>query len=80
MLVRTWKSRTLCPVGGNFRGWQPLWESGWRVLKKLRIELPLTEDPIPRRNPKEPESRDSNKHLSLYSASASHSWQVVGLL
>ena len=34
------KREPSCIVGGNVGGVQPLWKTVWRVLKKLKMELP----------------------------------------
>jgi hypothetical protein len=44
MLARTWEKGTLIHCGCKCKLVQPLWKTVWRLLKKLKIELP--DDPL----------------------------------
>ena len=40
MLARIWRIKNACALLVGCKLVQPLWKTGWRILKKLKMELP----------------------------------------
>ena len=41
MLERVWRKGNPTTLLGKYKLVQPLWKTGWKLLKKLKIELPF---------------------------------------
>ena len=76
ILVRMWSKRSLIHFDGNVNWVQPVWKIVWRLLKKLKIELP--HDPaIPLLGIYVRENKSTN--LSRYKHPSAHSSMIYNL-